>query len=111
VSVLFDPIPAQSCASPERNKSRELLGSARVTQDRHLAERPHNDHHVLRCWHEWEFDGSERRIVLCVQTDLELRPGCEGFDARQLDQLIEEATDMMRASASPIDSIRIVPER
>jgi hypothetical protein len=42
---------------------------------------------------------------------LELRPGCEGFDARRLDELVEEATNMMRASASPIDSIRIVPER
>lgn len=42
---------------------------------------------------------------------LPLRPGCEGFDPRQLDQLVAEATGMMRASASPIDSIRIVPER
>ena len=76
-----------------------------------IAERPDNDRHVVRCWHEWEFDGRDRRIILCVETTLELRPGCEGFNARQLDQLVEEATDIMRASASPIDSIRIVPER
>ena len=76
-----------------------------------IAERPDRDLHVLRCWHEWEFDGSERRIILCVETDLELEPGCEGFDPRQLDDLISEATGIMRASASPIDSIRIVPER
>ncbi len=82
-----------------------------MNRDRNLAERPDNDRHVLRCWHEWEFDGRERRIILCVETDLELQPGCEGFDSRPLDELIAEATTIMRASASPIDSIRIVPER
>lgn len=111
MSVLLDPIPAESCASVERNNSGQLLGVPPVKQGRNLAERPDNDRHVLRCWHEWAFDGSERRIILCVETDLELRPGCEGFDPRQLDQLVEEATDMMRASASPIDSIRVVPQR
>jgi hypothetical protein len=70
--------------------------------------RPDNE---LRCWHEWEFDGDERRIILCVETALELRPGCEGFDPNQLDELIAEAAGIMRASASPIDSLRIVPER
>jgi hypothetical protein len=82
-----------------------------MNRDRKLAERPDNDRHVLRCWHEWEFDGRDRRIILCVETALELRPGCEGFDSRELDELIAEAADMMRASASPIDSIRIVPQR
>jgi hypothetical protein len=82
-----------------------------MTQERRVAESPNSDRHVSRCWHEWQFDGSQRRIVLCVETDLELRPGWEGFDARRLDELVEEATTMMRACASPIDSIRIVPER
>lgn len=82
-----------------------------VNQDRILAACPDNDRHVLRCWHEWEFDGRDRRITLCVETALELRPGCEGFDPKELDELIAEATRIMRASASPIDSIRIVPER
>jgi hypothetical protein len=82
-----------------------------VSQDRNRVERPDNGRHILRCWHEWEFDERERRIILCVETTLELRPGSGGFDARQLDELIEEATQMMRASASPIDSIRIIPER
>jgi hypothetical protein len=97
-------------ASLEQNNSRQLLGG-RMTQNRGLSEPPNCDRHVLRCWHEWQFDGSQRRIILCVETDLELRPGCEGFDARRLDELAEEATTMMRASASPIDSIRIVPGR
>ena len=65
--------------------------------------------HVVRCWHEWEFDGSDRRIILCLETKLELRPGAEGFDPLLLDELIAEATDLMRASVSPINSIRIVP--
>ena len=62
------------------------------------------------CWHEWEFDGSDRRIILCLETTLELRPGAEGFDPFLLDELIAEATDLMRASVSPINSIRIVPQ-
>jgi hypothetical protein len=111
VSLLFDPIPSEPSPSLERYNPGQLLGGSRVTQARHVAEQSDNDRHVLRCWHEWEFDGSERRIVLCVQTDLELRPGCDGFDAIQLDQLVEVATDMMRASASPISSMRIVPQR
>jgi hypothetical protein len=81
-----------------------LLGR-RVNQERILAEQADNDRHVLR------FDGRERRIILCVETALELRPGWEGFDPRQLEELLAEATDMMRSSASPIDSIRIIPER
>jgi hypothetical protein len=88
-----------------------LLGGPGVNQDRNLGERPENGRHILRYWHEWEFDERERRIVLCVETALELRPGSEGFDASKLDELIEDATQLMRASASPIDSIRIVPER
>jgi hypothetical protein len=82
-----------------------------VNQDRRLAEQRENDSRLLRWWHEWELDGDERRIILCVETALELRPGCEGFDSNRLDELIAEATGIMRASSSPIDSIRIVAER
>jgi hypothetical protein len=70
-----------------------------------------NDRRVLRSWHEWEFRDGERRTILCVETDLEMRSGEPDFDAHRLSLLIEEATQMMRASASPIDGIRIVPER
>jgi hypothetical protein len=69
-----------------------------------------NDRTKLRSWHEWEIKDGERRIVLCVETGLELRPGFPGFDRVQLEALISDATDMMRTSASPIDAIRIVPE-
>jgi hypothetical protein len=111
VPLLCNPIPIESCASLERNNSSQLLGGPCVNGIRNLAERADADRDILRCWHEWEFDGPERRIILCVETALELRPGCDGFHSERLDQLVEEATQMMRASASPIDSIRIVPER
>ncbi len=70
-----------------------------------------NDRCVLKSWHEWEVKDGERRIILCVETGLELRPGYAGFDPVQLDILIADATDMMRTSASPIDALRIIPAR
>lgn len=68
-----------------------------------------NDSYALRSWHEWEIRNGERRIILCVEASLELRPGYPNFDADQLDSFIMDVTDMMRTSASPIDAIRIVP--
>jgi hypothetical protein len=70
---------------------------------------PDNDGSLLRSWHEWEIADGERRIILCVETALELRPGYPGFDPALLEALIENATDMMRTSASPINGLRIVP--
>ena len=70
-----------------------------------------NDRRALRSWHEWELSDGTRRTILCVETGLEMRSGEPGFDANQLSLLIQEATEMMRASPSPIDAIRIVPER
>ena len=69
-----------------------------------------NDRRALRSWHEWELRDGERRTILCVETGLEMRSGEAGFDPAQLSLLIDEANRMMRASASPIDGIRIVPE-
>jgi hypothetical protein len=73
--------------------------------------RADNDRRALRSWHEWEFRNGERRTVLCVETALEMRSGEPGFDADQLSLLIDEAMEMMRKSPSPIDAVRIVPER
>ena len=70
-----------------------------------------DDRRALRSWHEWELSDGKRRTILCVETGLEMRSGEPGFDANQLALLIEEATKLMRASPSPIDAIRIVPER
>lgn len=68
-----------------------------------------NDISASRYWHEWQIDGRERRIILCVETNLELRAGYPGFDPARLDALVRQATELMRASPSPIDAIRIVP--
>ena len=65
---------------------------------------------LRRSWHEWEVDGRERRVILVVETGLEMRPGHEGFDAAALDKLISDVTSEMRASPSPIDRVRIVPQ-
>ena len=65
---------------------------------------------LRRSWLEWEVDGSERRVVLVVETGLEMRPGHDGFDAEALDKLISDVTAEMRASPSPIDRVRIVPQ-
>ena len=70
-----------------------------------------NDRRALRSWHEWEFKDGERRTVLCIETALEMRSGEPGFDAEQLSLLVHEAMEMMRASPSTIDAVRIVPER
>lgn len=70
-----------------------------------------NDRRELRCWHEWQIDGRQKRIVLCVETDLEMRPGEPGFDPLALETLVLKANGMMRTSPSPIDSVRIVPAR
>jgi hypothetical protein len=70
-----------------------------------------NGRQGLRCWHEWQIEGHQKRIVLCVETELELRPGEPGFDPLALETLVLEANQIMRSSPSPIDSIRIVPTR
>lgn len=68
-----------------------------------------NDRRALRTWHEWEFKDGERRTTLCVETALEMRSGEPGFDAEELSMLIQDAMELMRASPSPIDAVRIVP--
>ena len=65
---------------------------------------------LRRSWLEWEVDGRERQVVLVVETGLEMRPGHDGFDAEALDKLISDVTAEMRASPSPIDRVRIVPQ-
>lgn len=46
-----------------------------------------NDRTTLQSWHEWEVRDGERRIILCVSTPLELRPGFPGYDAMRLEAL------------------------
>lgn len=68
-----------------------------------------NDTGVLNSWHEWHVEDGRRKIILCVETDLELRPGHPGFESYKLQELLSDAAELMRKSASPIDAFRIVP--
>jgi hypothetical protein len=70
-----------------------------------------NDRREVRCWHEWEIQGRQKRIVLCVETELEMRPGELGIDPPALEVLVLKANEIMRSCPSPIDSVRIVPAR
>jgi hypothetical protein len=70
-----------------------------------------NGRRGLRCWHEWQIEGHQKCIVLCVETELEMRAGEPGFDPLALEALVLEANEMMRSCPSPIDSFRIVPVR
>ena len=70
-----------------------------------------NDRQGLHCWHEWQIEGHQKRIVLCVETELEMRPGEPGFEPLALEAVVHQANEMMRSSPSPIDSVRIVPTR
>lgn len=70
-----------------------------------------NDIRKLRSWLEWEIDGHQKRIFLCIETDLEMQPGEPGFDPSALESLVIEANEIGRSSCSPIDAIRIVPAR
>ena len=94
-----------------RSPAQDRKPSPRENHARNLIETQSISGHVLRCWHEWEFDGGERHIVLCMETALELQPGADGFNAKLLDELVSEATDMMHACSSPIDTMRIIPAR
>ena len=68
-------------------------------------------HHIVRSWHEWEIDGRERRIVLVVETELELQPEKIDYDHDLVEELRAAAIARLRATASAIDRIRIVPVR
>ncbi|KEQ54154.1 hypothetical protein [Sphingobium chlorophenolicum] len=67
--------------------------------------------HIARCWHEWEIDGRERRIILVVETDVEMQPEADGYDAALMEEVRSAAVARMRATSSAIDRIRIVPAR
>jgi len=45
--------------------------------------------HILQSWHEWELGGREHRIVLVVETDLEMRPEAGDFHATLMDEVRE----------------------
>ncbi len=72
---------------------------------------PLSQDHVVRSWHEWEMDGSERYRILVIETDIVMQPEEPGYQAGQFEGLWADAVARLRASASAIDRIRIVPVR
>ncbi|WP_375195872.1 hypothetical protein [Sphingobium sp.] len=66
---------------------------------------------IIGSWHEWEIDGRERCLILVIETDVEMRPEAENYDAALLEEVRAAAVAMLRATPSAIDRIRIVPPR
>ena len=64
---------------------------------------------VLRSWIEWEIDGRERRLILVVEADIEMRPEADDFDSELMDEVRAAAIAEMRASPNALHLIRIVP--
>lgn len=66
---------------------------------------------IVRSWHEWEIDGRERRLILVIETDVEMQPDAENYDAALMEEVRSAAVELLRATPSAIDRIRIVPVR
>ena len=67
--------------------------------------------HITRSWHEWEIDGRARRLILVIETDIEMQPEADDYDAALMEEVRSAAVARLRATASAIDRIRIVPVR
>lgn len=72
---------------------------------------PDEDDLILRTWLEWEIEGRTRRVILVVETAVEMSPEDPLFDSAMLDRLRQSALNRMRANPSAIDLLRIVPPR
>ncbi|WP_176594447.1 hypothetical protein [Sphingobium sp. EM0848] len=72
---------------------------------------PLSHRNIVRSWHEWEIDGRERRLILVIETDVEMRPEAEDYDAILMEEVRTAAVALLRATPSAIDRIRIVPVR
>ncbi|KKW92229.1 hypothetical protein [Sphingobium chungbukense] len=66
---------------------------------------------IVQSWHEWEIDGRDRRLILVIETDVEMRPEAENYDAALMEEVRTAAVALMRTIPSAIDRIRIVPVR
>ena len=82
-----------------------------MSSDRAAEAHADNDRRKLRYWQEWDVRGREIRPVLVVATSIELRAGHPGFDESEFQSLVAEAQQVMRSGDSPIDLLRIVPEK
>jgi hypothetical protein len=68
---------------------------------------PHS--HIVRSWHEWEIDGRERRLILVIETDIEMQPDADDYDDGLMEEVRSAAVARLRMTPSAIDRIRIVP--
>lgn len=66
---------------------------------------------ITRSWLEWEFDGTEKRTILVVETEAPLGPEEANFSPGLIEELRLASIAILRTSASAIDGIRIVPVR
>jgi hypothetical protein len=82
-----------------------------LTESQTLMPERNDRTHILQSWHEWELGGRERRIVLVVETDLEMRPEADAFDADLMEEVRQAALAEMAASPCAIHLVRIVPRR
>ena len=65
--------------------------------------------HVTKLWTEIEHDGADFKVVLVVETDLEMWHEAPGFSGGALDHLLDELTQMLQTPR--YDSLRLVPKR
>lgn len=70
---------------------------------------PLSNRNISRSWHEWEIDGRERRLILVIETHVEMCPEAAGYDAALMEEVRSAAVALLRATPSAIDRIRIVP--
>ncbi len=67
--------------------------------------------YIVRTWHEWEIDGRERRLILVIETNVEMQPDADDYDARVMEDVRAAAVARLRLTPSAIDRVRIVPVR
>lgn len=72
---------------------------------------PEASRFIVRSWHEWEIDGRELRLILVIETDVEMRAGAADYDSETVETLRAAAVQLLRETPDAIDKIRIVPVR
>lgn len=70
---------------------------------------PHQ--HIVNSWHEWEIDGVVRRLILVIETDVEMQPEADNYDPMLIEEVQSAAIAQLQATPSAINGIRIVPVR
>jgi len=64
---------------------------------------------IVRGWHEWEIDGRDLRLILVIETHVEMRAGAADYHSETVETSRAAATQLLRETPDAIDKIRIVP--